>query len=218
MALGAGVRAIAGPRLFRVLGNWYRRVFVDLNELVTLLAGGTPQGAHVLDIGGGDGAPINALVAKRADLTVTMIDIGDSVGTWIEDRFSDRVIRQPKTSLAEYLQTNSRLPDVVFLLDVIHHVPAWRRVSLYAELGILFKRRPDLRVFIKDVEPGHWRSRLGLWSDRYVTGDRHVEFVTRVQLLNDLRNALGPIRDRETPLFERDAPNYMLEIELHAAN
>jgi cyclopropane fatty-acyl-phospholipid synthase-like methyltransferase len=191
----------------------YRSIFVDLELVIDQLAALTPDGAHVLDIGGGDGAPINGLASRRPDVTVTMIDPGESVGGWIEDRFTNRVSRLPHTPLAQYLAAAASLPDIVFLLDVIHHVPVTERPDFFAELGRYLDHKPGARVLIKDVQPGPLRATMGLWSDRYITGDRNVSLVGRCELKNSLATHLGPISCRETGLYELDAPNYMLEIQ-----
>jgi hypothetical protein len=63
-------------------------------------------------------------------------------------------------------------------------------------------------ILIKDVEPGYLKSMLGYWSDRYVTGDKAVSLISREQLTRVVNNSLGPMRSRETPLFDVDKPNY----------
>ena len=213
MSVGSLVRAIVGPKVFRVLGRTYRSIFVNLDLVIDLLAELTPRGAHVLDVGGGDGAPVNGLVSRRDDVTVTMIDVGNSVGGWIEDQFLNRVSRRPRTPLAHYLDAASPLPDVVLLLDVIHHVAVAERPDFFRVLGRYLDARPGGRIIIKDVEPGQLRATIGFWSDLYVSGDKNVSLICRRELQDALAAEAGPIHCRETNLFLRDAPNYLLEVQ-----
>ena len=75
---------------------------------------------------------------------------------------------------------------------------------------MLLKRVPQLRIIVKDVEPGSWRALLGLWADRYITGDRNVSLISRDRLERLFIEALGPLRREDTGLFETDRPNYAI--------
>lgn len=207
---GALARRLLGDRAFRVAGRAYRSVFVDLNRLVRTLATEIPAGAHVLDVGGGDGEPLDRLLALRSDIRVTTIDVTKRVGGWIANEHDDRVERHPGTTLARYVSASLPTPDVVLLADVLHHIPTASRPDFLAGIAELLHRRPTLRLIVKDVEPGHWRSTLGYLSDRYVTGDNTVEPLSRSALIELLAENLGPLRWHETLLFQQDAPNYAL--------
>ena len=65
MALGSVVRRVLGPRLAHSVGCWYRSLFVDLDIVADCIAAAIPAGAHVLDVGGGDGVPLNFLLDRR---------------------------------------------------------------------------------------------------------------------------------------------------------
>jgi hypothetical protein len=190
----------------------YRAIFVDLDGQARIIATLIPHSAHLLDIGGGDGEPINRLLRIRPDLRVTTLDPAAVVGQWIEARFSAQVRRLSRTSLPEYLAAAERgpEPDVLLLADVMHHVPVPARAAFLAAIETLWRKAPGLRIIVKDVEPGHWRSRLGYWSDRYVTGDRGVSLVSREHLVQLLAGAFGPLQWRETELFAQDRPNYAM--------
>lgn len=169
-----------------------------------------PRHAHLLDIGGGDGEPLNHLLAVRADIRVVTLDPGPVVGQWIEPRFAARVERLPGTTLEAYLAQQRPSPDAVLLADVMHHIPAAARPAFLRQLRVLLDRAPALRLIVKDVEPGHWRASLGYCSDRYVTGDRGVSLVSRQHLVGLLAETLGPLRREETDLFRLDPPNYAI--------
>jgi hypothetical protein len=204
------IRRFLGARLSRHTGRLYRAIFVDLRKEAAALAAAIPRDAHLLDIGGGDGEPLNYLLALRPDLRVTTIDPGPFVGQWIEERFNNRVMRLPETSLAQYLARGRAIPDAVLIADVLHHIPENARAAFLSSVRVLLEIVPKLRIIVKDVEPGSWRARLGYWSDRYITGDRHVSLVSREHLARLVEDTLGALRREDTNLFEADSPNYAI--------
>lgn len=210
MPLGPAIRHLVGARCARRLGRWYRAIFVDLVKEAAALATVIPQGALLLDVGGGDGEPLNHLLAARNDLRVTTLDPGPLVGQWIDSRFDDRVARLPNTTLGEYVAAGRPNPDAVLIADVLHHIPVAARRAFLLSVGALLDRAPRMRVIVKDVEPGSWRALLGYWSDRYVTGDRHVSPLSRTSLVRLVEEVLGPLRHEHTNLFETDRPNYAI--------
>jgi hypothetical protein len=210
MSLGPAVRRVLGPRLARRAGGWYRAIFVDLGKVAAAIAGVIPRGAHLLDIGGGDGQPLNHLLALRPDLRVTTLDPDPLVGQWIEARFDAQVTRLPGTGIAEYLAAGRADPDAILIADVMHHIPESARASFLRSIRALLERVPQLRIIVKDVEPGSWRALLGFWADRYITGDRNVSLISRDRLACLFIEALGPLRREETQLFETDRPNYAI--------
>jgi hypothetical protein len=198
--------------LARQAGRWYRSIFVDLAKEAAALATVIPPNSHLLDIGGGDGEPLNHLLELRPDLRVTTIDPGPVAGQWVEPRFEDRVTRLPGSSLEKYLADGRTDPDAILIADVMHHIPEAGRPGFLLSVRTLLARSPQLRIVVKDVEPGHWRALLGYWSDRYVTGDPHVSPISREQVVSLFEHALGPLRREETNLFEQDRPNYAIAL------
>ena len=207
-AIGRLVRTILGKRASRWVGRWYRAVFVDLDVVAQIVAREIPSAAHVLDVGGGDGALVDRLLDLRPDIVVTTLDVAPAVGQWIAERHSPRVNRMPSTSLQDYLASGGRPAQAILLTDVMHHVPAEARNGLLQTITSMLSASPSPRVIVKDVEPGHWRSRLGYLSDRYVTGDRNVRLVSRSDLVAAIRRIESAIQCSETELFTRDRPNY----------
>jgi hypothetical protein len=210
MALGPVIRRLLGARLARRAGRWYRAIFVDLAVEASALAAVIPRDAHLLDIGGGDGEPLNHLLSLRSDLRITTLDPGPDVGRWIEARFDSQVTRLPGTSLAEYLASGRADPDVILIADVMHHIPESARAGFLSSVSVFLERVPKLRIVVKDVEPGHWRALIGYWSDRYITGDKGVSPISRERLARLFEEALGPLRREDTNLFEADRPNYAI--------
>jgi hypothetical protein len=210
MTAGSVARRVLGPRLTRVVGRWYRSIFVDLSKEAAALAAVMPRDAHVLDVGGGDGAPLNYLLALRPDLRITTLDPAPVVGQWIEACFDDRVMRLPNTSLADYIAMGRASPDAILIADVMHHIPEVARAGFLGSIGLLLERAPTLRIVVKDVEPGSWRALLGYWSDRYITGDLNVSLISRDRLTQLFEQVLGPLRREDTSLFGADRPNYAI--------
>lgn len=201
---------VLGNRGSRMAGRAYRAFFVDMAKVVDAVSRQLPTGAHVLDVGGGDGALIDPLLALRPDIRVTTIDVTPVVGQWIDPAHADRVVRLPRTTLAGYLASGRPMPQVLLMTDVMHHVPADQRSALLATLASLMRQAPAVRVIVKDVEPGYFRARLGYLSDRYITGDRHVRLVSRTELVAAMQRVERDIHWAETELFAHDKPNYAL--------
>jgi hypothetical protein len=201
---------LLGPQQARWLGRRYRAIFVDLAKEAAALASVIPLNAHVLDVGGGDGEPLNHLLALRRDLRITTLDPGPVVGEWIDACFAGQVMRLPGTSLADYVAAGRPSPDAILIADVLHHIPKSARPAFLEAVKVIFDRAPRLRIIVKDVEPGSWRALLGYWSDRYITGDAHVSPVTRRCVIRLLGETLGSLRHEHTSLFEADGPNYAM--------
>ena len=210
MALGPLIKRCLGLRLARWAGEHYRAIYVDLAKVAAALAAVIPRNAHLLDVGGGDGQPINHLLSGRPDLTITTLDPAPVVGQWINPRFEGQVKRLPRTSLAEFVAGPHAHPDVILIADVMHHIPKSARHKFLDSVGVLLDRGADLRIIVKDVEPGHWLALLGLWSDRYVTGDRNVSLISRDDVTRVFEEVLGPMHREDTDLFKKDAPNYAI--------
>ena len=210
MSIGRLVRKLLGERYARVAGRAYRALFVDMRKASATIAEWIPPGAHVLDVGGGDGEPLNHLLALREDIRVTTIDVATGVGRWIDGPHLARVERLDATSLEDYLASGRALPDVLLLSDVMHHVPSEARDRFLAVVANLLTRAPQLRIIVKDVEPGHWRATLGYLSDRYVTGDRGVRPIGRQELIRAMARMRADLLCQEVGLFAHDPPNYAL--------
>jgi cyclopropane fatty-acyl-phospholipid synthase-like methyltransferase len=208
LPLGPAIRRLLGERLARRAGLAYRAIYVDLAKMAAALDAVIPRNSHVLDIGGGDGQPLNYLLARRPDLSITTLDPAPVVGQWLEERFAARVTRLPGTSLEQYLSRVRADPDAILIADVMHHIPAAARVRFLESVRVLLERAPRLRIIVKDVEPGSWRALLGYWSDRYITGDGQVNPISSDSVARLFQESLGPLRREDTNLFNTDKPNY----------
>lgn len=218
MAIGPMVRQSLGPRAFTVVGRAYRSIFVDLDKVARATVRHIPDNALVLDVGGGDGEPLNHIMALRSDIRVTMIDLSPTIGQSVRDTYRNRVDVMPETSVRQYYERNGAPPQVVLINDVLHHVPVPSRPAFFHDLGLVMRRGEGIRLIIKDVEPGGLRATLGYLADRYISGDRHVSLVSRATLVSSLESSFGAISITETTLYSDDSPNYSLVCTLRSTS
>lgn len=214
MPVGKTARRILGPERFKRVGHVYRSIFVDLDAVAETMVHHLPDAAHVLDVGGGDGAPLNPLLERRPDVSVTMIDLAADIGSAVDARHASRVHRRPTTSIRDYMSGEHRRPDAILVSDVVHHVPITERAKFLDDLRDLARADGTKVIVLKDIEPGGFRARLSLWADRYISGDPGVSLVSRETLHALLFASFGPVPIVETTLFQRDRPNYSLVVRL----
>jgi hypothetical protein len=214
MTIGQLVRKIFGKNLFPLIGHYYRSFFVDIQKVAQFMSKEIPRHAHILDIGGGDGDLLNHLMAIRNDISITMCDLRTNVGGSILEEFRNRVTILPETDIDKYMEMNLREPTCIVISDVIHHIPSSDRNEFYKNLYKLIKRSKAL-LLVKEFEPGHFISRLGYLSDRYISGDKNVRFISQAEIISTLRNIFGDITITQTDLFSENSPNYLISIEIH---
>lgn len=210
MAIGATIRRVLPAHLERRAADAYRRIFVDLDKVAAHLATSLPASARLLDIGGGDGDLLNRLLALRDDIDVDMVDIAPRVGVLLDSRYESRIRRFPSTPLMQHAATHGRVYEAALLSDVMHHVPSAHRPDLLRAMATCLL--PDGAAFIKDVEPGHPRARLGWWCDRYVSGDRDVALISMADLRSLVEQTLDMAGFEEIGLLAVDRPNYLVRI------
>jgi hypothetical protein len=211
---GQLVRRLLGDRLFCRVVEIYRAVFVDLDEVAACIPE-LPAGAEILDVGGGDGAVLDRLLRIQPHVRATLVDQSASVGLSLRDRDRERVRLLASRSVSDCRASGVPPPHAVVISDVLHHVPRQQRLGFLREVAE-FSRSSARFVAIKEVAPEGWRARLGLLSDWYVTGDRHVELIPPDELVPLVLEAFPGFVARPTPLFERDAPNYCIVFEAPA--
>jgi 2-polyprenyl-6-hydroxyphenyl methylase/3-demethylubiquinone-9 3-methyltransferase len=200
MPPGQIARRVLGP-VFPVFGEAYRRAFVDIDKVADWMAARLPREARILDVGGGDGFVMNALLARRADIRVTMTDLAPRIGGVIASAHRPRVELRPATSV----EAIDGAFDVLTLSDVVHHVPVAARPAFFAALSAAATRTGCRSVLIKDIQPGGLRAKLAELGDHYITGDRQVRQLSPEAIV--------------LPGFERtelampDDPNYCLVLK-----
>ncbi len=213
MSVGRIARRLLGPRYFSLVGRAYRRIFVDLT-LVARAIGHLDRGTLVLDVGGGDGELVNLLLACNPGVRFTMLDVSADVGGGVLPEYRERVTIMPCTRMVDYSGRGLPIPDVVLISDVVHHVPPGQRLAFFGELRVLLDGH-ECSMFVKDVQPGYFRSSLGYLADRWVSGDRQVSLVSREEIADVVREVFPDARCSETDLFSTDRPNYCLSFILN---
>jgi len=206
VSLGSLARRLLDARLLARAARSYRALFVDLDAVADCFPE-TPQGAQLLDVGSGDGELLNRILARHPGLRATMVDLAPSTGIALRPELRDRVRLLPATSLAAYRALGDAPPDVILLSDVLHHVPQEARGRFLGEVAAIVADRP-VRLVVKEVAPGGMRARLGRLADRWVSGDRNVELIAPDELRALVARSLPRLRAHDTPLLERDPPNY----------
>lgn len=213
MTPGNFARRLLGPRYFAVVGGAYRRIFVDLDKVAAAIGPFRP-GVRVLDIGGGDGVLLNLLLTVSPEATVTMVEQSAGVGAQLKSEYRKRVTCRPNTTLAEYARESHEPPDVVLISDVIHHVPGNARRAFLTDVHDVLGGQP-CELFLKDMEPGHFRTWLGGLADRYISGDRQVRFLAKSAVIHLVHQVFDQVAYEETNLFKTDCPNYCLRFALN---
>jgi|tagenome__1003787_1003787.scaffolds.fasta_scaffold20958680_5 hypothetical protein len=211
MSAGTIARKLLGAR-FQPVGELYRSIFVDVDKIARFWAGHLPAGARCIEIGGGDGMMANALLRRRPDLSITMADVAQSVGAFLEERFAARTHVRPRTTVADLARETPRA-EAIIIADVVHHVPAGGRESFFSDVRALCRASGCELLLIKDVEPGTLRGVLSLLSDRYVTGDREVSLLSTAEMVELVERALGGMLG-ELSTATPDAANYCIVANL----
>ena len=206
-APGQIARRILG-RYFKPLGAAYRRVFVNLEKIIELFDRELPNGARILDIGGGDGAVVDKLLDRRPDIEVTMCDLAPSIGSFLSDTNRARVKLAPGRAFSE-------MPgpyDVVTISDVIHHVPLEERDSFFMSLAKCCEHWKCRKIIFKDIEPSGPRARLAFLADWHITGDKQVRPFSQSSFTS---MAAEHFCGSTKSLFMPDWPNYCAVIYMN---
>ena len=211
MAIGPMVRRLLPGKAELAAARLYRRIFVDLEKVSMILAGSLQRDARLLDIGGGDGDLLNHLLSARSDIRVDMVDIAPSVGRFLDAPYRNRISIFSGTSIEDHCRSNGKRYAAALVSDVMHHVPVVQREGFLRALHGLLQDHGQL--FVKDVEPGHWISTLGLYCDRYLSGDRGVTLISSAALLDLMAGALPPHSATEIGLYALDRPNYLVKAD-----
>lgn len=195
------------PGFVRWLTNTYRGFFVDLQRVVDCLPV-EPHSATLLNVGTGDGVLVSMIARRFPQLTVTSTDITANQGWLIEPDLRDSISLQVHTP-EQIAETGFGTGfDLVVMSDVIHHVPISDRARVMARAWQA--TAPGGCLVVKDIEERGYRARLSLWSDRYITGDRHTELIGSAAMDALMRQEMPEAQVQATTLIERDYPNYLL--------
>jgi hypothetical protein len=205
--VGNRVRAILGPA-FPAAGNAYRRVFVDVRKVAACIPD-LGQDAVLLDVGGGDGAILNALLDRQPTMHVVAVDLAEDIGSMVRPDLLGRVDLHPGTSVRQLGEATGRQYAAAFLSDVLHHVPPAEREELLRDI-LEVLGGGSRTLIVKDIIPQGARSALAFWADRNISGDRGVQAISPAELVDLVRVVWPEAQVAHTPLADVDFPNYCL--------
>ncbi|MDG4766226.1 class I SAM-dependent methyltransferase [Solwaraspora sp. WMMD406] len=185
MGIGTIIRHRLG-RLEIPAAELYRACFIDLDHLGRRIAAlGEPK--RILEIGCGDGALAQRLTTVLPAADYLGIDPAPSAGRLYRGDPDRAEFRSQDTAT---LVTQDPDPfDLVLIVDVLHHIPAPRRPAVVRDAAAL--TAVDGQLLVKEwARDRPVIGRLAYWADRYVTGDRDVDFMTAAQLRALLADSL----------------------------
>lgn len=98
-------------------------------------------------------------IVGRWGIKVTMIDIASQIGVALRPEFRDEVTIMPGTSIADYSPLRRGIPDYILISDVVHDIRVADRKTFFLDIHELVGTN-RVRIIIKDIEPGYFRSHL----------------------------------------------------------
>ena len=178
MTIGSSVRRVLGPRLERVAADRYRRLFVDLDALAATIAGLGRFGT-VIEVGCGEGALLSQLMdALDEHASAVGIDIAANPGHGYTGRNSNVAFR--RAEVAELVAEGQRF-DLVVVSDVLHHIAPTGRIGFLESCRDLLA--PNGTIVVKEwVRRRNVAHFAAYGSDRYVSGDKGVQFYSESEL------------------------------------
>jgi len=206
MSIGKAIRKILGEKLFKVIGKYYKAFFFNLEIFLETFPDIKP-GSVLLDIGGGEGDPINYLLKKYQNINVIMLDISEKIGTFLDEKNKDKVKTFPKTSVNNFCKMNQPKPDYILIIDVLHHIRKEDRNEFFNDIKTLIHGN-KCKIIIKDNEPGYCKTKLGYWADVYISGDKNTNLVSKEELVKFMKSEFRNLKYYETNLFKLNKPNY----------
>ena len=186
MRPGPLIRRLFGPYEHAV-AEFYRRIFVDLDEFAQLMCAWVPQARKILEVGCGEGVMTERIVRTYPTATVTAIDISPNAGRLYRGPISTVTFSQG--TVEDVARREPASFDLVVLADVIHHVPHNARQSLLSAIKQAMAANGSLifKDWVVSATPIHW---LCVISDRYLTGD-DVSYYTMDGVNTALTNTFG---------------------------
>ncbi|MCX6164084.1 MAG: class I SAM-dependent methyltransferase [Ignavibacteriae bacterium] len=206
MSIGKAIRKILGKKLFLVVGKLYKAYFFNLKHFIETFPDIKPDSVF-LDIGGGEGDPINYIMKKFPETNVIMLDIADEMGGFLDKKIKEKVKIYPNTSVKKYCEINQPKPNYILIMDVLHHISKVKRKEFFDDIKSLLNGN-KCQIIIKDNEPGYFKTKLGYWADVYISGDKNTSLVSKDELINLMKSEFGNVKYYETNLFEINKPNY----------
>jgi 2-polyprenyl-3-methyl-5-hydroxy-6-metoxy-1,4-benzoquinol methylase len=204
--IGRTIRRALG-RYERPASELYRRIFVDLEDMSTVIrAWAKPE--RMIEIGCGEGALAERLVRDFPTARYTGIDIIPHLGRMYSgatDRVEFRQITAEKMA-----NDHAGAFDLVIINDVLHHVPVGLRLGILRASRTLLA--PGGKLILKD-----WvRQRTPIhaavyFADAVIGGDRGVLYMTE----NEQRRLIAESFGENAVLEERFVKPWRQNLAFH---
>jgi 2-polyprenyl-6-hydroxyphenyl methylase/3-demethylubiquinone-9 3-methyltransferase len=174
MSVGKVARKVLGPFAGSV-AEFYRNLFIDLDDLARTVASLAPEAKRVAEIGAGFGDAANALLPYLPHAVFYGVDMAHPSPGSLYTRPNKAVFTQQSSS--ELLAEQGSTFDLVLIVDVVHHVSQEHRAGLLRDAMDLTAPGGLLVVkdWTRDRTPIH---ALTYFSDRYLSSDKGVHFET----------------------------------------
>jgi 2-polyprenyl-6-hydroxyphenyl methylase/3-demethylubiquinone-9 3-methyltransferase len=187
VSIGGAIRRLFGP-YERQISERYRSIYVDVDAYVASLRAWVPDPRRILEVGCGEGAVSERLVALYPNAEINAIDITPNVGRLYAGPLGR--VRFAETTIEAFAAQEQGKFDLIVLADVMHHVPPGSlRQSILGTVKFLLAG--DGHLAFKEWErtptPIHW---LGHFSDRWITGDR-ISYMNGEEIRTQLREVFG---------------------------
>ena len=198
MGMGSVIRQRLGS-LEIPAADLYRSIFINLEDFAASAASLGPA-KRILEIGAGDGSCAQRLLEVLPDAEYLGIDIAPNPGRLFRGDESRATFRSISSS--DLISEGPGVFDLVVIVDVLHHVPAAFRTPLLQDAATL--TAPAGTILVKDWERDASRVGYGMVyaADRYVSGDKTVDFASR----QELRRLIDVSLPDFTPVFEGRIP------------
>lgn len=187
MSIGGAIRRLFGP-YERQISERYRSIYLDVDAYVASLRAWVPDPRRVLEVGCGEGAVSERLVALYPNAEIAAIDITPNVGRLYAGPRGH--VRFAEMTVEAFAAQEQGKFDLIVLADVIHHVPPGSSRQSILET-VKFLLAGDGHLAFKEWErtctPIHW---LGYLSDRWITGDR-ISYMNGEEIRARLRDTFG---------------------------
>jgi 2-polyprenyl-6-hydroxyphenyl methylase/3-demethylubiquinone-9 3-methyltransferase len=171
-SIGSTVRRAFGP-YERHVAEWYRRIFVDLDDLTRQIREWVNP-TSILEIGCGEGALAERLARGYPAARYLGIDITPHVGRLFEHPPRNVSFRQ--VTAQELAREAKGQFDLVVISDVIHHVPRDLRPQVLAAAKDLLAGGGHL--VLKDwVRRPTLIHAMSYFADVYIGGDRNTHYL-----------------------------------------
>ncbi|MDX2195018.1 MAG: class I SAM-dependent methyltransferase [Cytophagales bacterium] len=186
MAIGPQIRKLLGT-YERPVSDAYRNFFMSMNDVGLNIKETVNTPKSILEVGCGEGAITEVLNREFPEATIVGIDIIHTVGR--QFRGDRSKVTFEHASIEQHNMQYGRKYDLIYLGDVLHHVPKDFHNSFLTEINKSLN--PNGTLIIKDIDRNNsFIYFLVHFTDRYITGD-NVNYLNETEFVRLINNVLG---------------------------